>query len=448
MKIAIVGSGVAGLTVAHALHGEHDIQVFEAGGHIGGHIHTHDVVLGGRHYPVDSGFIVFNHRTYPRFVELLAELGVESQASDMSFAVSCGKTGLEYNGTSLNALFAQRGNLVRPLFWGMIQDILRFNREAPAWLARAGEGAESLTLGDVLEAGGYGNRFRDYYLLPMAAAIWSSRATRVLDMPAAFFIRFFQNHGLLNIQDRPLWRVVKGGSRAYVERLVAPFRERVHCHSPVREVRRHAQGVDVVVEAGATRTTARFDALFMACHSDQALALLADPSPAERAVLSAIPYQTNRAVLHTDARLLPRRPLARAAWNCLMPEGPDGPLALSYAMNTLQGLDAPEPLCVTLNGEAYVDRVLDPARVLATMTYHHPVFTREGVAAQSRHREIDGTGHTYYCGAWWGNGFHEDGVVSALDALRHFQSDMKVRRVACLPDSDPDHAQRPVRRYG
>jgi len=443
MKIAIVGSGVAGLTVAHALHTEHDIQVFEAGGHIGGHIHTHDVTLGGQQYKVDSGFIVFNHRTYPRYVELLSELGVESQASDMSFAVSCGKSGLEYNGTSFNALFAQRGNLIKPVFWGMLQDILRFNREAPAWLARSGGASTEFTLGDVLTSGGYGTLFRDYYLVPMAAAIWSSRPQRVLDMPAEFFIRFFQNHGLLSVKDRPLWRVVKGGSRAYVDRLVAPFLDRVHCHTPVRQVRRHDQGVDVVLDNGSTQSTARFDALFLACHSDQAMALLADPSPAEREVLSAIPYQANRAVLHTDARLLPKRPLARAAWNCLMPDGPEGPLALTYAMNALQGLKTPEPVCVTLNGEDYVDRVLDPKRVLATMTYHHPVFTRAGIAAQARHREIDGTGNTYYCGAWWGNGFHEDGVVSALDALNHFQAD---RQTASNPDYG--HEQRPLRRYG
>jgi predicted NAD/FAD-binding protein len=427
VKVAIIGSGIAGLTVARSLHAEHDITVFEAGGHIGGHVHTHDVALGDRRYAVDSGFIVYNHRTYPRFVELLSEVEADSQASDMSFAVSCGKSGLEYNGRSLNALFAQRENLVSPAFWGMLKDILRFNREAPAWLARSGENGPETSLEDYLRAGGYGALFRDYYILPMGAAIWSTQAQRMLDFPAAFFIRFFLNHGLLSVSDRPVWRVVKGGSRAYVDKLVAPFRHRVRLNSPVRRVARSEDHSVLHLDDGAES----FDVVFMACHSDQALALLADPSPAEREVLSAIPFQANTAVLHTDARLLPRTRLAWASWNYLMPEGPGGPLMLTYLMNRLQGLDAPEPLCVTLNA----DESVDPAKVLARMTYHHPLFTHQGVAAQARHREIDGTRRTYYCGAWWGNGFHEDGVVSALDALRHFESDL-------------GHGKRAVRRLG
>ncbi len=412
MRIAIVGSGVAGLTAAHHLHPQHDITVFEAGGHVGGHVHTHDVELSGRHYPVDTGFIVFNHRTYPHFIQLLADLGVESQASDMSFSVSCGASGLEYNGTGLNALFAQRRNLLRPRFWGMLGDVLRFNREAPL-LLRA-EGPE-MGLGEFLERGGYGAMFRDYYILPMGAAIWSTDPARMLAFPARFFVGFFMNHGLLSVTDRPTWRVIRGGSRAYVERLTAPFRERVRVRMPVRALSRFPDHVAVHTDQG----TARFDAVFLACHSDQALALLADPTPAERAVLTAIPYQANEAVLHTDTRLLPRRRLAWAAWNYLMPEGPGGRVSLTYDMNILQGLDAPETLCVTLNATERID----PDKVIATMTYHHPLFTPAGAAAQLRHREIDGTRRTYYCGAWWRNGFHEDGVVSALDALRHFEED-------------------------
>lgn len=412
MKIAIVGSGVAGLTAAHHLYPEHDIAVFEAGDHVGGHVHTHDVALAGRHYPVDTGFIVFNHRTYPHFIQLLADLDVESQASDMSFSVSCGITGLEYNGTGLNALFAQRGNLLRPRFWGMLGDVLRFNREAPELLKH--EGPE-VGLGEYLERGGYGAMFRDYYILPMGAAIWSTDPARMLAFPARFFVRFFMNHGLLSVTDRPTWRVIRGGSRAYVERLIAPFRERVRMRTSVRVLSRFPDHVVVHTDQGAER----FDAVFLACHSDQALALLSDPTPDERAVLSAIPYQANEAVLHTDTRLLPRRRLAWAAWNYLMPEGPGGRVSLTYDMNILQGLDAPETLCVTLNGTERID----PDKVIATMTYHHPLFTPAGVAAQLRHREIDGTRRTYYCGAWWRNGFHEDGVVSALDALRHFEED-------------------------
>jgi predicted NAD/FAD-binding protein len=416
MKIAIVGSGVSGLTAAHHLHPEHEITLFEAGGHVGGHVHTHDVHLGGRDYRVDTGFIVFNRRTYPNFVELLAELGVEGQDSDMSFSVSCGASGLEYNGTSLNALFAQRENLLRPGFWGMLRDILRFNREAPGLLQNEGE---EISLGEYLALGGYGPMFRDYYILPMGAAIWSTDPERMLGFPARFFVRFFQNHGLLSVNDRPTWRVVKGGSRAYVDRLIRPFADRIRLFSPVERIVRREDGVVLYTATGGAEP---FDAVFLACHSDQALVVLAEPTPAEREVLSAIPYQPNEAVLHTDTRLLPKRRLAWAAWNYLMPEGPGGRLSLTYDMNLLQGMDAPETFCVTLNADGRID----PAKVIARMTYHHPLFTPEGTAAQARHREIDGTRRTYYCGAWWRNGFHEDGLVSALDALEHFRQDFGV----------------------
>lgn len=412
MKIAIIGSGIAGLTAAHHLHAAHDITLFEAGDHLGGHVDTHDVELGGRQFSVDTGFIVFNHRTYPRFVELLADLAIDSRPSEMSFAVTCAKSGLEYNGTSLNALFAQRENLLKPSFWRMLNDILRFNREAPELLRQPGE---EISLGDYLARGGYNERFRDYYILPMGAAIWSTDPASMLAFPARFFIRFFINHGLLSVTDRPQWRTIKGGSRSYVERLVAPFRENVRLSSPVQRVDRHPDFVEVHL---ADRTE-RFDTVFLACHSDQALALLSNPSPAEREVLSAIPYQANEAVLHTDINLLPKKRLAWAAWNYVMPDGPGGRVCLTYNMNLLQGIEADETVCVTLNAS---ERIA-PDKVLARMTYHHPLFTREGVAAQARHREIDGTLRTYYCGAWWANGFHEDGVVSALDALRHFHDD-------------------------
>lgn len=414
MKIAIVGSGIAGLTVAHHLHPQHEITLFEAGSHVGGHVHTHDVELDGKRFAVDSGFIVFNHRTYPHFTQLLADLEVDTQLSDMSFSVSCARTGLEYNGTSLNSLFAQRENLVKPAFWGMLRDILRFNREAPALLR---DGGEEIALGDYLDRSRYGPLFRDYYILPMGAAIWSTDPNRMLAFPARFLVRFFMNHGLLTLNDRPQWRVIRGGSRAYVERLIAPFRDRIRLSTPVQRLIRHDDGVEVRLADGS----ARFDAVFLACHSDEALRLLADPSPAEREVLAAIPYQANEAVLHTDTRLLPKKRLAWAAWNYFMPDGPGGRVSLTYNMNRLQTLDAPETLCVTLNASEHID----PARIIARMTYRHPLFTPSAVAAQARHREIDGTRRTYYCGAWWRNGFHEDGVVSALDALRHFHADLK-----------------------
>ncbi len=413
MRIAIVGSGIAGLTAAHRLHPDHDITLFEAGDHVGGHVHTHDVTLGGRDYRIDTGFIVFNDWTYPNFIALLEELGVASQASDMSFSISCGLTGLEYNGSTFNSLFAQRANLLRPRFWGMLRDILRFNLEAPQLLAKEGN---ELSLGDYLSANTYGRLFRDYYILPMGAAIWSTDPRLMLSFPARFFIRFFLNHGLLAVKDRPVWRVLKGGSRSYVDRLIAPFRERVRLNCPVTRIKRQEDQVILHSPTGGAET---FDAVFLACHSDQALALLGEPSPAEREVLAAIPYQPNEAVLHTDIRLLPRRRLAWAAWNYLMPEGPGGRLALTYDMNILQGLDARETFCVTLNASERID----PAKVLARVPYHHPLFNLEGAAAQARHREINGTRRTYYCGAWWRNGFHEDGLVSALAAIDHFRAD-------------------------
>jgi len=413
VKIAIIGSGIAGLTAAHHLHPEHDITVFEADGHVGGHVHTHDVAIGGHDYRIDSGFIVFNRQTYPNFIELLAGLGVDSQDSDMSFSVSCGASGLEYNGSNLNTLFAQRKNLLRPGFLGMLRDIIRFNREAPKLLRDEGD---EIGLGDYLADGGYGRLFRDYYILPMGAAIWSTEPSRMLSFPARFFVRFFLNHGRLSVTDRPVWRVIKDGSRSYVARLIAPFQEKIRLHHPVERIIRHDDHVSVYTRAAGAE---RFDAVFLACHSDQALDLLADPSPAEREVLTAIPFHPNEAILHTDTRLLPKKRLAWAAWNYMMPEGPGGKLSITYNMNILQGLDAKQTLCVSLNaGER-----IDPNKVIAGMTYHHPLFTPAGAAAQARHREIDGTHRTYYCGAWWRNGFHEDGLVSALDALHHFRQD-------------------------
>ncbi len=416
MKIAVIGSGIAGNVAAYRLHREHEVTVFEAGGHAGGHTHTHDIGLGGRTLAVDTGFIVFNDRTYPNFVALLEELGVAWQDSSMSFSVRDEASGLEYNGTTLNSLFAQRRNLLRPSFLGMIRDILRFNREAPSLLASADD---ALSLEDYLRAGGYGRRFIDHYLVPMGAAIWSTDPRRMLGFPARYFVRFFHNHGMLSVNDRPTWRTVSGGSREYVRRLTAPFASRIRLRTPVRGLRRFPGHVVVEFEGGAER----FDAAFVACHSDQALALLRDPSAPEREALGAIRYQENEAVLHTDARLLPRARLAWAAWNYHVPSrsthGPAERVALTYNMNILQRLAAPETLCVTLNRT----EAIDPARILKRMVYHHPLYTPAAVAAQSRHRELNGARRTYYCGAYWGFGFHEDGVASALAALGHFRAD-------------------------
>jgi len=412
VKIAVVGAGIAGNVAARELHRDHDVTVFEAGHHVGGHTHTHDVEMHGRRWQVDTGFIVFNDRTYPNFIALLDELGVASQESSMSFSVRDEAANLEYNGTSLNALFAQRRNLLRPAFLGMVRDILRFNREAPRLLEEPGG---ELPLGELLARGGYGRAFIEHYAVPMGAAIWSTDPGSMMRFPARFFVRFLHNHGMLTVDDRPTWRTVRGGSARYVERLTAPFRDRIHLATRVEQVRRIPGGV-MVKPCG--HEAQRYDAAFLACHSDQALALLADPSPAEREVLSAIPYQANEAVLHTDAGLMPRRRLAWAAWNYHVRPG-GGPVALTYNMNILQRLDAPTPFLVTLN---HTDAI-DPDRILRRVTYHHPLYTPASVAAQARHREIDGARATYYCGAWLRNGFHEDGVASALAAVRHFRDD-------------------------
>ena len=411
MKIAVVGTGIAGNVAAHQLHAAHDLTVYEAGAHIGGHTHTHRIELGGEMQHVDTGFIVFNRRTYPHFIELLAELGVASHDSAMSFSVHNEHSGLEYNGTSLNGLFAQRRNVVRPSFLRMVSDIVRFNREAPRLLDTEGE---EITLGDYLARHRYSRPFLNDYLIPMGAAIWSTDPQRMLGFPARFFVRFMHNHGMLSVNDRPTWRVITGGSARYVERLVASWRHRIRLNCAVTQVRRLNDGVWVSAQGAPTE---RYDHVFFACHADEALRVLADPSQAEREILGALPFQRNEAVLHTDTSLLPRRRLAWAAWNYhVLPEQGQR-VALTYNMNILQGLQSRHTLCVTLNRSD----AIDPRRVLRRLTYDHPLFTPAGIAAQQRHHEISGVRRTHYCGAYWRYGFHEDGVVSALAAVRRFE---------------------------
>lgn len=410
MRIAVVGTGIAGNTVAYKLRDAHDVTVYEASSYIGGHTNTIDVVEGDRTIPVDTGFIVFNDRTYPNFIELLDEIGQESQPSVMSFSVSSGDSRLEYNGSGLNALFAQRRNILRPPFFRMIRDILRFNNEALASLPFEDE---EQTVGGYLLKHGYGREFMDDYLVPMAAAIWSAEPVAIRDMPLQFLVRFFDNHGLLQLKDRPVWRVIKGGSREYVEKLVAGHRDRIRLDTPVQSVVRHASGVEIVTEQHGREW---FDAVFLACHSDQALALLDRPTAIEQDVLGAIRYQDNEAVLHTDASVLPKRRRAWAAWNYHIPEDRHSQVAVTYNMNMLQGLDCDEQYCVTLNN----DRRIDPAKVIRRIEYQHPVYSREAVAAQYRQPEVNAD-RTFFCGAYWRNGFHEDGVVSALNAIAHFE---------------------------
>jgi predicted NAD/FAD-binding protein len=399
VRVAIVGSGISGLVCAHLLHRRHDVTLFEAGDRPGGHTHTVEVRLSGRVHAVDTGFIVFNDRTYPNFSRLLRQLGVPVRPTTMSFGVRSDRTGLEYSGTGLGGLFAQRRNALRPRFLAMVRDILRFNREA---LRALGTPLADRPLRDLLGERGYSRGFVEDYLVPMGSAIWSMPPARLLDFPAGFFVRFFSNHGLLSLADRPRWSVIEGGSRTYVERLLAPLGDRVRLRTPVRNVRRTER--DVELDPGG-----RFDHVVLACHSDQALALLADPTPAEREILGALPYQPNEVVLHTDASLLPRRRAAWAAWNYRI-RADEGPAVVTYRMNEIQGLDAAEEICVTLNRTEEIA----PSRVLGRFRYDHPAFTAEGVAAQRRHGEISGARGTHYCGAYWGYGFHEDGVNSAL----------------------------------
>ncbi len=412
MKLAIIGSGISGLTCAHLLHPHHDLTVFEADSHVGGHTHTHDITHEGRPTRVDTGFIVFNERTYPNFVRLLDRLGVASRPTSMSFSVRCERTGLEYCGSSLGALFAQRRNALSPGFWDMLRSMLRFNAEARAFARDRTEDAET-SLGDFLARGRYGRRFEEHYIVPMASAIWSASRDQTLAIPMLFFARFFANHGMLNVFGRPVWRVVEGGSRAYVDRLIEPFRDHVRTGSAVRRLRRDDAGVEIGLADGSSQ---QFDAAIVACHADQALDLLDDPTDQEREVLGAFRFQRNRAVLHTDARLMPRSRRAWAAWNYHLPAaGVVAGASVTYCMNILQHIPG-GPLCVTLNREADID----PARVITRIDYAHPVFTKAAIAAQSRQREINGPRRTYFCGAYWRYGFHEDGVMSAQAVCRAF----------------------------
>lgn len=411
MKIAIVGSGIAGLTCAYLLQRQHQITLFEASDWVGGHTHTVDVEVQGQPFAIDTGFIVFNDWTYPNFIRLLDQLGVASQPTEMSFSVHDPASGSEYNGNNLNSLFAQRSNLLRPAFWGMLRDILRFNREAQFDLAEQHIAAD-LTLGQYLQQRGYGQRFIDHYIVPMGAAIWSMSLADMLQFPLQFFVRFFKNHGLLSVSDRPQWRVISGGSRSYVAPLSAGFAEHIRLNCPVQRVERDADGVTLHSAAGVER----FDKVVFACHSDQALALLATPSAAERDILGALRYADNDVVLHTDTRLLPERPLAWASWNYRLGGPVSQPAAVTYNMNILQGIRSATTFCVSLNQTD----AIDPARILGRYRYAHPQYSLDGLRAQARWQELLGAQHSYYCGAYWANGFHEDGVVSALRVAEAF----------------------------
>ena len=425
MRIAVVGTGIAGNLVANRLCRDHEVTVFESNDYAGGHSNTVVVPDPRGDLNVDTGFIVFNERTYPGFVSLLDELGVRRRPTDMSFSLTSLRPDLEYCGSSRRSrLFAQRRNLARPWFYRMLWDIVRFSRRARA---DVGDAADS-TIGSFLRRHGFSKQFSRYYLLPMAAAVWSGRPDRIDRMPASFLIRFFDNHGLLDFSDRPTWQVVEGGSHEYVRRLVRPFQDRLRLKAAVRSVHRDEHGV--VIRADGCEPE-RFDRIFLACHSDDALRLLAEPTADECSVLGSLRYQDNEVVLHHDSSVLPRRRLAWAAWNYNMPDVESDHVAVTYNMNILQSLVADRTWCVTLNSTASID----PDKIVYQTNYRHPVFDGAAVRAQRRHGELNGVRNTYYCGAYWRYGFHEDGVVSAERALGDFERRERERSAAPRPAS-------------
>lgn len=425
MKIAIIGSGISGLTSAYLLSKKHDVVLYEAGDRLGGHTATMDVDYQGQHYSIDTGFIVFNDWTYPLFQQLLATLGVASKPTEMGFSVSCEASGLEYSGDSIDTLFAQRRNIVSLRHWRMIKDILRFNKQALIDVDKGGE-FDSMTLGDYLVTRGYSEVFIDKYLVPMGSAIWSASTSVMRAFPLQFFVRFFVNHGLLSVNNRPQWHVVKGGSRSYIAPLIESFKENIRLSTPVASiVRDNTDSKGSIDEGGSVTITSekygeeRYDHVIIATHSDQALALLGDATHNEKNVLGDIAYRNNDVVLHTDERLLPKNKKTWSSWNYSIPGAAthdDVPPVLTYNMNILQGLDAPCTFCVTLNNTDHID----PQKIIGRYQYAHPVFSLPAIAAQQRWADINGQKNTWFCGAYWANGFHEDGVKSAVRVAEKF----------------------------
>lgn len=410
-RIAIVGSGIAGLTTAYFLNKNHDITVFEANDYIGGHTATKDVEIDGKPYAIDTGFIVFNDWTYPNFIRLMDELGVKKQETEMSFSVKNKAQNLEYNGHDLNTLFAQRRNILRPKFLRIVRDILKFNKLCKALIAERAN-TDDITLFEYIIKEKLSDEFTQNYILPMCAAIWSTSIEDVKSFPLTFFLQFFNNHGLLNVSERPQWYTLIGGSRQYVEPLTKRFKDKIHLNSPVSNVKRDTETGKWHLEAN--NQTHEFDHIVFACHSDQALKCLAEPNQTQTDVLGAIPYAMNDVVLHTDESVLPKRKLAWASWNYELlgnESDYDRPASVTYDMNILQRIDAPETFCVTLNNT----QAIAPDKILGRYRYAHPQYSLKMVAAQKRRREISGVDGLHFCGAYWYNGFHEDGVRSALD---------------------------------
>ena len=410
MRIAIIGTGISGLTSAYLLNQNHDIVVYEKNDYIGGHTHTHSIKSKNKNLSVDSGFIVYNEVTYPNFIKLLKKLNVASQKTTMGFSVKSINKNLEYAGNSLGSLFAQTLNILRPSFWIMIIDILRFNKNAKLDL---GFISPDVKLGEYLSRNKFSNSFINNYIIPMGSAIWSTKAKSMMDMPALFFIRFLNNHGLMQIKNRSGWWVIKGGSSKYVEKIIVSFKSKIKLNTAIESIQRKDNKVIIKPFSHDEET---FDAVVIATHSDQALRMLSDATKEENEILKALPYQLNEALLHTDEFVLPKRKKAWSSWNYNLDQGVDEPMAMTYNMNILQSLKSSETYCVTLNNSELVD----DKKIIKTLSYEHPQFTPKGINAQKRKHEISGVQNTYYCGAYWRNGFHEDGVVSALDVCKNF----------------------------
>ena len=410
MRIAIIGTGISGMTSAYLLSEDHEVVVFEANNYVGGHTNTVDVSLNGQQYAVDTGFIVFNEKTYPNFVKLMKRLGVGWQNSVMSFSVQCEKTGLEFSPSNLNSLFIQRRNLLRPSFYRMLWDVMHFKRDTEALLE---SDDYKMTLAAFLTGKGYSQAFIQHFIIPMGEAVWSADPAKFNEFPARYFAQFFKNHGFLNIKDQPQWLTVKGRSRQYIKPITQPYADQIRLNCPVASVRRYPDYVEIQPQNEAAE---KFDQVVIATHSDQALSLLEDPTDPENNILGDIPYQENQAVLHCDESLLPSKKAAWASWNYHIPKEDLGRVAVTYDMNILQSIGAPRELCVSLN----LAKAIDPAKIYREMMYHHPAYNPESLTARHSHGEINGVNRTYYAGAYWGYGFHEDGVASALEVTRHF----------------------------
>ncbi|MDA9555919.1 FAD-dependent oxidoreductase [Vibrio sp.] len=413
MNIAIIGSGISGLTCGYHLCKEHTITVFEANDYIGGHTATVDVDVKGKSYSVDTGFIVYNDRTYPNFIKMLDSVGIQGTPTEMSFSVANQTNGLEYNGHNLQTLFAQKRNWLNPRFYSFIFEILKFNKLAKNNANSQDSSIDSQTLGDFLVQHSFSDYFSDNYILPMGAAIWSSTLADMRAFPLRFFLQFFLNHGLLDIKNRPQWYVIPGGSRSYIPKITQHFSDRIRLNSPVETVERFDDHVLITVNGESQR----FDHVVFACHSDQALSLLKEPTAEEVCLLSKMAYQSNEVTLHLDTSMLPKRQKAWAAWNYKIMGGAgehESPPILTYDMNILQHIQSDHTFCVSLNSREYID----PNKVLRTFQYSHPVFNSESIQAQQHKSLINGLNRTWFCGAYWRNGFHEDGVVSALDVVK------------------------------